>query len=308
MVRRVVAHGERAGSWSVSRSVRGHRSDRRTRVTAKECGHKIGSRCKSLTQRPSQKALLRTARAAAAAAGDVLRRLFRSDIRITTKGPINYVTEADIQAERVILEQIRAAFPDHAYLAEERGAGGGDSPCRWIVDPLDGTTNYAHGYPGFCTSIACEVEGELAVGVIHDPIAQETFWAARGEGAYLNEAPIRVSTRDRLEQCLLATGFSYEPEAMRQNLEYFGRFMHKAAGVRRDGSAARDLSFLACGRFDGVWELLLNPWDLAAGFLIVSEAGGRITDFQGLSCTIYDHELILSNGRIHDALKDVLTG
>jgi myo-inositol-1(or 4)-monophosphatase len=256
---------------------------------------------------PEHDAILKTALEAAHAAGEVLRNLFRSSLRVSTKGRINFVTDADLEAERVILDRIRAAFPDHGFIAEERGASGGDSPYLWYVDPLDGTTNYAHGYPAFCTSIACEIRGELTVGVIHDPIAQETFWATRGGGAFLNGEMIRVSSRDRLDECLLATGFSYDPDAMRRNLDYFGRFMHRAAGVRRDGSAARDLSFLACGRFDGVWEVKLNSWDLAAGFLIIAEAGGRITAFDGQPCTIHDRDIILSNGQIHAAMRRVLS-
>jgi myo-inositol-1(or 4)-monophosphatase len=249
---------------------------------------------------------LNVARDAAEAAGVVLREMFRSNLRVSTKGPINFVTDADLEAERVVLGRLRDAFPGHGFLSEERGREGGDSSDLWIVDPLDGTTNYAHGYPGFCVSIALEHAGELVVGVIHDPVANEAFWATRGGGAFLNGEAIQVSSRDRLDESLLATGFSYDREAMKRNLDYFGRFMHKAAGVRRDGSAARDLSFLACGRFDGVWEVMLNPWDLAAGFLIVTEAGGRVTDFQGQRCTIRDREIILSNGRIHDAMMRIL--
>ncbi|MBN2371052.1 MAG: inositol monophosphatase [Vicinamibacteria bacterium] len=255
---------------------------------------------------PAHQEKLDAAIGAAEAAGVVLRRMFRSNLRVSIKGPVNFVTEADIEAERVVLDMLQEAFPGHGFLSEERGREGGESPYLWIIDPLDGTTNYAHGYPGFCISIALEHAGDLAVGVIHDPVARETFWATRGGGAFLNGEAIQVSSRDRLDECLLATGFSYDRDAMRRNLDHFGRFMHKAAGVRRDGSAARDLSYLACGRFDGVWEVLLNPWDLAAGFLIIAEAGGRITDFRGRPCTIRDHEIILSNGRIHEAMMRIL--
>jgi myo-inositol-1(or 4)-monophosphatase len=250
--------------------------------------------------------MLVVAQEAAVAAGKVLREQARSNFRVQQKGYIDYVTEIDLRSEKIILDRIRSAFPDHAILAEEEGASGGDSPFLWIIDPLDGTTNYAHGYPAYCVSIALEIEGELAVGVIHDPVLDELCWAERGGGAYLNGEAVRVSDRERLVDSLLSTGFSYNQEALRRNLEFFRRFMLRAAGVRRDGSAARNLFCLACGRFDGVWQVGLNPWDVAAGILLIKEAGGRVTDFQGGPCTPRSPELVLSNGRIHEAMMEVL--
>jgi myo-inositol-1(or 4)-monophosphatase len=246
------------------------------------------------------------AREAAHRAARILRERLQSDLDIRKKGRADLVTAADYAAERAILDCILAAFPAHAFLSEEEGASRESSTHRWIIDPLDGTMNYAHGYPAFCTSIALEIEGQLAVGVIGDPMMSETFWAVRGGGAYLNGAPIRVSEQATLEDSLLATGFSYDRAAMHRNLDFFSRFMHQAAGVRRDGSAARNFAHLACGRFDGVWEVKLKPWDLAAGFLLITEAGGRITGFQGQPVTIYDRDIILSNGRIHEAMRALL--
>jgi len=253
-----------------------------------------------------RQATLDLAKQAALDAGRLLRENFRTDFRISKKGPIDFVTEIDLKSERLILDRIRSAFPDHRILAEEAGANTNDSPFNWLIDPLDGTTNYAHGFPAFCVSIALEYSGTLETGVIYEPMADELFAASRGGGAFLNDRPIRVSEEDNLSESLLGTGFSYDPRGMRVNLALFQEFMTRAAGVRRVGSAARDLSSVASGRFDGVWEYQLHPWDVAAGMLLVEEAGGKVTDFDGRPCSPRDPRILLTNGRIHDAMLKVL--
>jgi myo-inositol-1(or 4)-monophosphatase len=253
-----------------------------------------------------RQATLDLAKQAALEAGALLRENFRTEFRISKKGPIDFVTEMDLKAERLILERIRSAHPDHRIVAEESGSNSNDSPFNWLIDPLDGTTNYAHGLPAFCVSIALEHAGKLETGVIYDPTAEELFWASRGCGAFLNDRPIRVSDEEALGESLLGTGFSYDPAGMRVNLGLFHEFMTRAAGVRRAGSAARDLAYVACGRFDAVWEFQLHPWDVAAGMLLVEEAGGRVTDFDGGPCTPRDQRILLSNGLIHNAMLEVL--
>ena len=237
-----------------------------------------------------------------------MRERFRSNFRVGKKGPIDFVTELDLESERLIIERVRRAFPEHTILAEEAGASGNGSRFNWLIDPLDGTTNYVHGVPAFCVSIAIECEGRLESGVIYDPIEDELFWASRGKGAFLNGDRIYVSDRSRLEESLLGTGFSYDPDALRANLELFQKFITRAAGVRRVGSAARDLAYVASGRFDAVWEYHLKPWDVAAGMLIIEEAGGRVTDFEGGPCGPRDKKILLSNGRIHDSMLAILKG
>jgi len=253
-----------------------------------------------------RQATFELAKRTALEAGAVLREHFRTDFRISKKGPIDFVTEIDLKSEQLILARIRSVFPDHRILAEETGTNCTDSPFNWLIDPLDGTTNYAHGLPTFCVSIALEHDGRLETGVIYDPMADELFSASRGGGAFLNDRPIRVSEEKAIGESLLGTGFSYDPGGMRINLRLFQEFMTRAAGVRRVGSAARDLSYVACGRFDGVWEFQLHPWDVAAGMLLVEEAGGKVTDFEGKPCTPRDQTILLSNGRIHDAMLEVL--
>ncbi|MFB3904711.1 MAG: inositol monophosphatase [Acidobacteriota bacterium] len=253
-----------------------------------------------------REATLDLARRTALEAGALLRKRFRTDFRVSKKGPIDFVTEMDVRAEQLILDRIRSAYPNHRILAEEAGPNSNDSRFNWLVDPLDGTTNYAHGFPAFCVSIALEHDGKLETGVIYDPMAGELFSASRGGGAFLNDQPIRVSEEEALGESLLGTGFSYDPDGLRVNLRLFHEFMTRAAGVRRVGSAARDLAYVACGRFDGVWEFQLHPWDVAAGMLLVEEAGGRVTSFDGRPCTPRDQRILLTNGRIHDAMLEVL--
>jgi len=247
------------------------------------------------------------AKEAALEAGQMLLSHLRTNFQISKKGRINLVTEMDLKAEKLIVDRIRLDFPDHEILAEERGTQTGSGPCKWIIDPLDGTTNYAHGYQFFCVSIAVELEGQLAVGVVYDPVTKEFFSARKDAGATLNGQPIQVSTEDVLVDSLLSTGFSYRKTEIQRNLELFDRIIFQCRAIRRDGSAALDLCYVACGRFDGFWELSLNCWDVAAGRLIVEEAGGCVTAFDGSPCTIYERELLASNGQIHSAMVEQLT-
>jgi myo-inositol-1(or 4)-monophosphatase len=222
------------------------------------------------------------------------------------KGRIDLVTEHDRRAEAVLLEGIRRRFPDHAVLAEESGLHASTSAVRWLLDPLDGTTNFAHNYPFFSVSVAAERDGRLVAGAVFDPVRPELFAAAEGRGATLDGAPIRVSRVARLEDALLVTGFPYDlrerPEAY---LPAFQDFLVRAQGVRRDGSAALNLCYLAAGRFDGMWEEDLAPWDMAAGVLIVREAGGTVTRFDGSDFRLDGREILASNGRIHGAMREV---
>jgi myo-inositol-1(or 4)-monophosphatase len=252
--------------------------------------------------------LLETAVEAARAAGRVLLEHRRRGFSIAKKGRVNLVTEADLASERLIVERIHGRFPTHRVLAEEGGNGGGEAEFRWVIDPLDGTTNYAHGYPCFCVSIGVERQDELVVGVVFDPLRRELFTARRGYGAFLNGRPIHVSMEERLEDSLLCTGFSYQEDEIAGNLKLFSAVMMAARSVRRDGSAALDLCYVACGRFDGFWELSLNPWDVAAGMLILREAGGKVTRFDGTPGTIHDRECLATNGRIHEPLAAILRG
>ena len=229
--------------------------------------------------------------------------------KITNKGDINLVTEADIAAENLIIERIRSHYPQHGILAEESGEAalaGKQSEWKWIIDPLDGTTNYAHGYPCFCVSIALEHKGVLEVGVVYDPLRDEMFAAERGSGATLNDRQIRVSNVDELSQAMVCTGFPYNVRERPDFAREFAKFTMEAQAVRRDGSAALDLAYVACGRFDGFWEDGLNPWDVAAGALLIFEARGKVTTFKDQPLDIYNEEVLASNGLIHEAMMRVL--
>jgi len=213
----------------------------------------------------------------------------------------------DREAERLIVDRLRAAFPDHTIITEEGEDFTTSSPYRWFIDPLDGTTNYAHGYPVFSVSIALEVDGEVNLGIVYAPYLNELFMAERGKGATLNEKPIHVSRTDKLNASLLATGFPYDIRHSKENnLNHFCNFALKAQAIRRGGSAALDLCYVACGRFDGYWELKLKPWDVAAGVLIVKEAGGCVTDLEGGRFDILSGDVVASNGRIHEEMLEVL--
>src|SRR5258708_4838962 len=240
-------------------------------------------------------------------AGALLRARLGTRIDIGHKGSINLVTDVDLASERLIREAISTYYPRHEVLAEEGGLTESTSEYRWIVDPLDGTTNYAHGYPVFCVSIALEHQGEVIVGVVYDPMREELFTAERGGGAALNNRPIRVSKIDDLTQGILSTGFPYDIKTSKlTNLDHWANFAMNAQALRRDGAAALDLCYVACGRYDGFWELNLSPWDTAAGTLIVAEAGGRVTDFAGGAFSNYKPEVLASNGLIHNHMIDVL--
>jgi len=242
-------------------------------------------------------------------AGSILADRMGRTLQVSNKGDIDLVTEADLASEKLIIERIKSHYPRHAILAEESGAiqtVTGQSDWRWIVDPLDGTTNYAHGYPCFCVSIALERAGSIELGVIYDPVRDEVFAAERGQGATLNDRSVRVSAVDDLNAAMLCTGFPYNVRERPDFARDFANFTMKAQAVRRDGSAALDLAYLACGRFDGFWEDGLNAWDIAAGVILIEEAGGRLTDFNGASLDIYTPKVLASNGLIHDKMMQVL--
>ncbi|AWR85347.1 inositol monophosphatase family protein [Meiothermus taiwanensis] len=221
--------------------------------------------------------------------------------------PTDLVTQADHESEAAIRELIAARHPDHVVLGEEQGQDK-EGAFRWIVDPLDGTVNYAHGFPFYAVSIGLEAHGEVVLGVVLDTARGELFTATKGGGAYLNGRPIRVSTRSTLVGSLLATGFPYDVSKDTENLTYFQRALTKGLMVRRPGAAALDLAYVAAGRLDGFWEVKLNPWDVAAGWLIVSEAGGRVSGLQGEDYRLGNRYLVASNGLIHQPLLDTLHG
>jgi len=241
-------------------------------------------------------------------AGQLLRERLGRVGEIRFKGAVNLVTEADVASERLILERIRSAFPEHAVLSEEVGASEGATGSRylWVVDPLDGTTNFAHGYPQFAVSIAFVIDGVTELGVVYQPVTDELFLAQRGAGAFRNGHRIRVSDEDTLLMALLATGFPYDLERRKHALRHFAQFTTLARAIRRDGSAGLDLCAVAAGRFDGFWEPDLAPWDTAAGALIVREAGGTVTDYTGSPLTLESVSCVASNGKLHQAMLDVL--
>lgn len=241
---------------------------------------------------------------AALAAGGILMDHLDRKIKIEFKGRIDLVTEADKKAEERILTILRKAFPGHGFLAEEsENQKIDENRYLWVIDPLDGTTNFSHGYRCFSVSIALLVDGIRTVGVVYDPCAKELFTAIRDKGAFLNDKPISVSEENDLEKSLLVTGFPYDiREGKVTNLGLFNHLILKAQAVRRDGSAALDLAYLATGRFDGFWELKLHPWDVAAGTLIIEEAGGKVTTFSGERFEITSLDLLATNGSIHREL------
>ena len=245
--------------------------------------------------------------AAALAAGKLLMERFRTDFAVSHKGDTNLVTEVDLAAEELIVSRLLEAFPDHTILAEEKHSEAPPGPCTWVIDPLDGTTNYAHGFPAFAVSIGFEVAGRLEWGAVYNPNLGELFAAKRGGGALLNGEPIRVSGTDQLGAGLLATGFPYDIRSSPvTNLEYFAEFALQARGVRRAGSAALDFAYVAAGRLDGFWELKLSPWDCAAGYLLVREAGGIVTNLRGDEGSIYDRQCVVSNSLIHAQMLSVI--
>ena len=245
-------------------------------------------------------------------AGHLVAERFGRSIRITNKSELDLVTESDLASERLIIDRIRTYYPRHAILAEESGASEPadrerQSDWRWIIDPLDGTTNYAHGYPCFCVSIGLEFKGRMEIGVIYDPLRDDLFAAERGDGVTLNGHRVHVSATRSLNSALLCTGFPYDVRERGEFARHFANFIMNAQAVRRDGSAALDLAYVACGRFDGFWEEGLHPWDVAAAVLMIEEAGGRVTHYDGSAFDIYGVPILASNGLIHDQMMKVLS-
>ena len=240
-------------------------------------------------------------------AGKVLMEKFESGLTIEFKGQYDLVTEADRQSEALIVKLIREQFPDHDVLAEESDYEKKRSEYRWIIDPLDGTTNYAHGFPWFSVSIALEIRGELVLGAVYNPYVGELYFAEKGKGAFLNDRPLEVSDIVSLEHALLATGFAYDHKHSKaNNYDHFLQFQRLAQACRRPGVASLDLASVAAGRFDGFWEMKLKPWDLAAGVLLVVESGGKVTDFDGNPMSLDSLECLASNARIHDDMQLIL--
>jgi myo-inositol-1(or 4)-monophosphatase len=244
---------------------------------------------------------------AAYGGAEVLRSNFGNISRVTKKGAIDLVTEADIGSEKKILATIRDAFPDHTILAEESGLNQGSNEYKWLIDPLDGTTNFAHQLPIFCISIAFAYADEICVGIVLDPVSGELFSATRNQGALLNGKAIDVSTTAQVSESLLVTGFPYNVhEIFDQIVTRYASCLRAAQGIRRLGSAALDLCYVACGRFEGFWEQNLKPWDTAAGSLIAAEAGAPVTDFSNRRFRVDGKEILATNGRIHDEMLKLL--
>src|SRR5215469_106278 len=252
------------------------------------------------------KQFLDVALEAAREAGSILRAEYDRPKQVSYKGEVDLVTESDKRSEAIIVSKIRNHFPQHDIVAEEgsRGADGGAKYC-WHVDPLDGPTNFAHSYPCFAVSIGLLEDGDPIVAVVLNPLTQELFSAMRGEGAYLGHKRIRVSQVEKLAQSLVSTGFPTQQRASNRNIYYYREFTMRSHGVRRDGSAALDLCSVACGRFDGFWEFGLNSWDSAAGMLIVTEAGGMVTDLEGRPYHPGDRSILATNGLIQAEMQRV---
>lgn len=240
--------------------------------------------------------------------GDILKKNFGGVQNISYKGKLDLVTDVDHRSEETIVGFLNKEFPDYGILAEERREVTARSACRWILDPLDGTTNYAHGYPFVCVSLALECEGTIIWGAVYNPIHNELFTAESGKGAFCNGLPIRVSVTRRLDRAMLCTGFPYDVhESADNNLDHFAHFIKTAQAIRRDGAAALDLCYVGMGRFDGFWEMKLKPWDIAAGQLVVTEGGGRVTAFDGNSFSLNRGDILASNAVLHTAMVRTLS-
>jgi len=240
-------------------------------------------------------------------AGALLKRRFRTAVGVKVKGPNDIVTEVDVQAQALVVRRLRRRFPDHGILAEEGLDDTAGTRWRWILDPLDGTKNFAHGLPSFCVSIAAERDGRVELGIVNDPVNQELFVGVRDHGAWCNGRPIRVSRVRELSAAFLGTGMPHRIRRFPESIgRTFTRFAVASLGVRDRGAGAIDLCYVACGRFDGYWEIDQSPWDIAAGGLIVEEAGGRMSNFRGGAFDIYGGETVASNGGIHDAILRIL--
>jgi myo-inositol-1(or 4)-monophosphatase len=256
--------------------------------------------------------MLTTAVKAARRAGSVINRGARDLdlLTVTTKGPKDFVSEVDRAAEAAIVETLHATYPNHAILAEEGTAKGANAAAEhvWIIDPLDGTTNFLHGFPQYCVSIALQHKGQITQAVVYDPVHNDLFTATRGRGAFLNDRRMRVSRRQHLKECLIGTGFPYRQG---EHLDAYVRMMHtmmvEAAGIRRPGAAALDLAYVAAGYYDGFWEVGLNPWDVAAGSLLIVEAGGLVGDLGGDAEYLYGGQIIAANPRIFAQMVKLLS-
>lgn len=256
---------------------------------------------------PNLQKYLDAAVEAARIAGTYQRYRFASSLDVELKGDKDLVTEVDKESERLIVGHLRSLFPDHNVVAEEGDYPRNSSAFRWIIDPVDGTTNYAHGFPWFCSSIGLQHDGELVVAVIYNPIHDELFTANKGGGAFLNGRRLSVSKSAPLKSTLLGTGFPYDCASdPANNFDSFIAFQKAARGIRRAGAAALDLAYVAAGRLDGFWELKLKPWDVAAGVLLVLEAGGTVTTFDGSAYDVFNDRIVASNGLIHDEMIAML--
>ena len=251
---------------------------------------------------------LETAVDIARESGALLSNFFEKRVAFELKGESDLVTEADRASERLIVERLRTHFPSHSITAEESGRHDTNSEYRWYVDPLDGTTNFAHGFPVFNVTLALERAGELIAGVIFDPTRGEMFSAERGSGACLNNRRIRVSPAARLTESLVSTGFPSKKRHQNVNIHFYYQLAMVTHGVRRAGAAAIDLAYVACGRTEAFWEFQLNPWDMAAGILLVEEAGGRCSDMHGAPTNVYGPHLLADNGHIHAEILEMFNG
>ena len=240
--------------------------------------------------------------------GKILKEYIDKDFIVESKDVVsNLVTEVDKRSEAKIIEVIRDEFPTHNILSEEIGALNAESNVKWIIDPIDGTINYAHGIPICCVSIGIEVAGEIVMGGIYNPFGDEMFFAEKGKGSYMNDKRIRVSKEGEFKKSLLVTGFPYKTGSNPNNpVKVFSAVVNSDIPVRRLGSAALDICWTACGRFDGFWEYNLNAWDVAAGVIILTEAGGVVTDFNGGKYSVYNKEILATNGLIHKELLDII--
>jgi myo-inositol-1(or 4)-monophosphatase len=246
---------------------------------------------------------------AASESGEILKSYFEKEFEIESKEIIsNLVTEVDKKSESKIIEIIKSEFSDHNILSEEIGALNTESNVKWIIDPIDGTINYAHSIPLCCVSIGVEINGTIEMGIVYNPLSGEKFFAEKGRGSFLNDKPIKVSKENNLHKSLLVTGFPYDTSGNpNKPVEVFAKFVNGDIPIRRLGSAALDLCWTACGRFDGFWEYNLNPWDTAAGYLILKEAGGKITNFEGKEYSVYEKEILGTNRLIHDDMLKVIS-
>jgi myo-inositol-1(or 4)-monophosphatase len=250
---------------------------------------------------------LKEARTIVRRAGTMLKENIGADPKISFKSAVDLVTDYDNRAQIMIYDHLSSHFSEHDFLGEEDLSRQRGGEFRWIIDPLDGTTNYAHAFPVFCVSLALERKEQVVLGVIYDPMREELFSAIKGEGAFLGERKIRVSSVNDLDKSLVATGFPYDlRQSPVNNIDHFNNFLLRVQAIRRCGSAALDLCYVACGRFDGFWELKLNPWDVAAGALIVKEAGGYVSDFQNQEFSIFGSEILATNGLIHKQMLEII--